>query len=249
MEDTCNLHKRMQKQEFLKENLILLLLFPCFLSFVGGYHIHQMLLAGDWSFWTDWKDRMWWPVVAPIADIAFPAAVQSILWTKFKMPIGATFCTVGLFFGQWMNRYWNFWGWGTYPLNFVFPETLIPQAVVLDGVLMISNNFVVTALVGGELWGWLFYPTNWPMIAPYHVPVEYYGQLMSMADLIQYEYIRTSTPEYIRMVETGTMRSFAGGVLGVSAFFSGFVSACMYFLWWFFGKFFGSTKFVRHSTV
>ncbi len=34
---------------------------------VGTYHMHFMLLAGDWDFWLDWKDRQWWPVVTPIA--------------------------------------------------------------------------------------------------------------------------------------------------------------------------------------
>ncbi|MDD4934064.1 MAG: methane monooxygenase/ammonia monooxygenase subunit A [Methylacidiphilaceae bacterium] len=217
-----------------------------FLLLVGSYHVHQMLLAGDWSFWVDWKDRNWWPIIAPIVDICFPAAVQAVLWTKFRMPVGATLCAVGLLFGQWMNRYINFWNWVHYPLNFVFPETLIPQAVVLDVVLMLTGSWIVTALVGGELWGWLFYPTNWVMLAPFHVPVEYQGSLMSMADVINYMYVRTSTPEYLRIVETGTMRSFAGGVTGVAAFFSGFVSVCMYAAWWLMGSyFFGSTKFFK----
>ncbi len=217
-----------------------------FLGLTGGYHVHEMLLAGDWSFWIDWKDRNWWPIIAPIVTICFPAAAQAVLWTKFRMPLGATLVCLGLFFGQWMNRSINFNGWIHYPLNMVFPETVIPQAVLLDIVLMLTGNWMVTALVGGELWGWLFYPTNWVMVAPYHVPVEYYGQLMSMADVINYMYVRTSTPEYLRVVETGTMRSFAGGVTGVAAFFSGFVSVCMYLPWWLAGAhFFGSTKFFK----
>ena len=42
------------------------------------------------------------------------------------------------------------------------------------------------------------------------------------------------------------MRSFAGGVTGVAAFFSAFVSVCMYVPWWLMGAyFFGSTKFFK----
>ncbi len=221
-------------------------LLSTFLALIAGFHVHQMLVAGDWSFWVDWKDRNWWPIVAPIMEITFPAAVQAVLWTRFRMPIGATLCCLGLLFGEWMNRYINFNGWTHYPLNFVFPETFIPAAVVLDIVLMLTGNWIVTALVGGELWGWLFYPTNWVMIAPFHLPVEYQGSLMSVADVINYMYVRTSTPEYLRIVETGTMRSFAGGVTGVAAFFSAFVSVCMYVPWWLMGAhFFGSTKFFK----
>jgi methane/ammonia monooxygenase subunit A len=93
----------------------------------------------------------------------------------------------------------------------------------------------------------LFYPGNWPIIAPLHVPVEYNGMMMTLADLQGYHYVRTGTPEYIRMVEKGTLRTFGKDVAPVSAFFSGFVSILIYFLWHFFGKWFASTKFVQSA--
>ncbi|VVM08467.1 methane monooxygenase subunit A -verruco12- [Methylacidimicrobium cyclopophantes] len=219
------------------------------LVLMGTYHLHQELFAGDWSFWLDWKDRNWWPIIAPVSAIAYPAATQWLLWTKFRMPFGATLCALLLLLAEWLSRYWNFWDWTHYPLNFVFPETFVPAAVVLDVLLMLTGNWVVTALIGGELWGWLFYPTNWIMIAPYHVPVEYQGALMSVADVISYMYVRTSTPEYLRIVETGTMRSFAGGVTGVAAFFSGFLAAILYAVWWIVGALFGGTKFFKPYAV
>ncbi len=43
---------------------------------VGTYHMHFMLLAGDWDFWLDWKDRQWWPVVTPIVGIMYCAALM-----------------------------------------------------------------------------------------------------------------------------------------------------------------------------
>jgi methane monooxygenase/ammonia monooxygenase subunit A len=73
-------------------------------------------------------------------------------------------------------------------------------------------------------WGLIFYPGNWPIIAPLHVPVEYNGMLMSIADIQGYNYVRTGTPEYIRMVEKGTLRTFGKDVAPVSAFFSAFMS-------------------------
>ena len=47
--------------------------------FIAAFHIHTMLTVGDWDFWTDWKDRRWWPTITPIALITFPAAVQTFL--------------------------------------------------------------------------------------------------------------------------------------------------------------------------
>ena len=39
------------------------------------------------------------------------------------------------------------------------------------------------------------------------------------------------TNEYVRMVEKGTLRTFGRDVVPVSAFFSGFWSMLIYFLW------------------
>jgi methane/ammonia monooxygenase subunit A len=67
---------------------------------------------------------------------------------------------------------------------------------------------------------------------------------MSLADLIGYEYVRTSMPEYIRIVERGTMRTFGKDVVPVAAFFSGFVSILVFFMWWYVGKLFSTTKYM-----
>jgi len=51
--------------------------------------------------------------------------------------------------------------------------------------------------------GLLFYPGNWPIIAPLHVPVEYNGMMMTLADLQGYHYVRTvhlSTSEWLKKV-------------------------------------------------
>ena len=92
------------------------------------------------------------------------------------------------------------------------------------------------------IWGLLFYPNNWPAIAAFHQATEQHGQLMTLADLIGLHYVRTSMPEYIRMVERGTLRTFGKDVVPVAAFFSGFVSMMVYFLWWFMGRWYSTTK-------
>lgn len=217
-----------------------------FFLLVGAFHLHSMLTVGDWDFWTDWKDRRWWVVVTPIALITFPAALQAILWEKFRIPFAATVTILGLVFGQWMNRVINFVGWTYFPLNFVWPATLIPCALVLDAVLLLTRSYLLTAILGGTLWGLLFYPANWTMLAPFHAPVDYNGVLMSLADIQGFEYIRTGTPEYIRIIERGTLRTFEGDVTPISAFFSAFVCSLMYYLWHFMGRWFSTTRYVKN---
>jgi hypothetical protein len=46
----------------------LILVLALFL-FIGAFHLHVALTAGDWDFWQDWKDRQWWPLVTPLMMI------------------------------------------------------------------------------------------------------------------------------------------------------------------------------------
>ena len=97
---------------------------------VGTYHMHFMLLAGDWDFWMDWKDRQWWPVVTPIVGITYCAAIMYYLWVNYRQPFGATLCVVCLLIGEWLTRYWGFYWWSHYPINFVTPSIMIPGALI-----------------------------------------------------------------------------------------------------------------------
>jgi methane/ammonia monooxygenase subunit A len=81
----------------------------------------------------------------------------------------------------------------------VFPSALIVPAIWLDVILLLSGSYVITAIVGSLGWGLLFYPNNWPAIAAFHQATEQHGQLMTLADLIGFHFVRTSMPEYIRM--------------------------------------------------
>ncbi|GEO42667.1 hypothetical protein SAE02_68150 [Skermanella aerolata] len=221
-----------------------LLLFILFFVCLASFHIHAMLTMGDWDFWVDWKDRRYFPTVLPIVLIAFAAAGQAFFWEKFRLPFGATFMVVGLIFGEWINRYFNFWLWTYFPINMVWPTILIPSALFLDIVLLITRSYLITAIVGAMGWALLLYPSNWPVLAQFHVPLEKDGLIMTLADLIGFEYVRTGTPEYIRMVERGTMRTFGKDVVPVSAFFAGFISMIVYFVWAFVGRWFSTTRFI-----
>lgn len=218
-----------------------------FFILLGGFHVHAMLTMGDWDFWIDWKDRRLWPTVTPIMLITFPAAVQFWMWEKFRLPIGATFTILGLLFGEWVNRYFNFWGWTYFPINFVWPAILVPSALLLDCALLLSKSYLTTAVVGALPFALAFYPSNWPILAQFHQPVEYQGMMMTVADIIGYQYVRTGTPEYIRLVEKGTLRTFGKDVVPVSAFFSGFISMLIYFIWHFFGRWYSTTKMLKST--
>lgn len=212
-----------------------------FLILLASFHVHAMLLMGDWDFWVDWKDRRYWVTVVPIVSIAYPAAMQAFLWEKFRLPFGATIVTLGLLFGEWMSRYWSFHLFTYYPIGMVWPTILLPMALMLDAILAITKTWTLTAIVGGLFYGLLLYPANWPLLAQFHVPVEYNGLLMTLADVMGFGYVRTGTPEYIRLIERGTLRSFGANVVPVSAFFSGFVAMVVYFIWYKVGMWFCRT--------
>jgi methane/ammonia monooxygenase subunit A len=123
------------------------------------------------------------------------------------------------------------------------PSTLLPSAIVLDVVLLLTRNWTITAVIGAWLFAALFYPTNWAIFAYSHTPVVIDGTLLSWADYMGFAYVRTGTPEYIRMIEVGSLRTFGGHSTMISSFFAAFASSLMYILWWQFGKFFCTSYF------
>lgn len=208
-----------------------------FLATTSAFHLHQMLLYGDWDFWVDWKDRQYWVTIAPIVAITFPAALHYVFWEKLRIPIGATFACLCLVFGQWMNRKFGFHDWSYFPYSLIAPSILIPGAIVLDVALLLTGSFLATSLTGAIAFAFLFYPSNWAWLAAYHLPVEVMGSLVSVADYIGYAFTRTATPEYLRFIERGTLRTFGGHSAWVASAFSGFVCMLMYIVWWYIGAF------------
>lgn len=114
------------------------------------------------------------------------------------------------------------------------PGTFFAGALILDGMLCITRSFVVTGLFGGVLFGLTFYPSNWAFLAPYFQPVKLMDSVTSLASLMGYTFARTGTPEYVRLIERGTLRTF-GSPVWVSVFFSAFVCIFQYFFWWLVG--------------
>ena len=225
--------------------LELLIVIPVFLVVLGSFHLHAMLTMGDWDFWLDWKDREYWIVITPVLTITFCAALHAILWRNFRLPFGATFAITTLLIGEWMVRIFGFHGWSHYPINLVSPATLFAGALAMDAILCLTKSMVLTAIFGGMAFGLTFYPSNWAWLAAFHVPVEQNGLVMTLADLIGFEYVRTGTPEYIRIIERGSLRTFGQNSAPVSAFFAGFICVLMYWVWWYIGKFFSLVTYFK----
>ncbi|MGB7397899.1 MAG: methane monooxygenase/ammonia monooxygenase subunit A, partial [Candidatus Macondimonas sp.] len=160
-----------------------LFFFPLISILIGGAAVFLCALTvGDWSYWMDWRDRRWWPLVTPLLLLALPAVATYAFWKYFKLPVAATGLALGFWLSQMISRYVNFYVFTAFPMNWVMPEVWIGAAVVLDAVLLITRSFALTGLVGGMLFGLLFSAMNWPVVAPMHMPVQLGDTVMTLAD-------------------------------------------------------------------
>jgi methane/ammonia monooxygenase subunit A len=199
--------------------------------FAAVFSVHFALLVGDWDYWIDWRDRRWWPLVTPLALSVLPAVFGYLLWDRLRLPVGATLSILALTGAAWVSRYLNFHGFGGFPMNMVFPSSYIALGLMLDCVLLLTRSWFWTGLLGGYLFGALIYALNWPLLAPFHVPVELHGNMLTVADLMGYEYVRTAIPEYVRIIEHSTLRTFGGVVTPLTAVFAGFLTVLNYWFW------------------
>jgi methane/ammonia monooxygenase subunit A len=193
--------------------------------------ITKLLFAGDWDMWADWKDRQWWITITPFAMIIIPSALQYIQWLAWRMPTGATYTAVGLWFAAWIGRYFQWDVMIGYPLAFVWPATIIPAAILMDWVLFrTKGSYVITSVVGAVVWTFAIWMGNWAMLQPLLQPVEYMGNIMTVADVQGIAYLRTQTPEYLRIIETGTLRSFLQETTAVSILFGSTIAMFGYWI-------------------
>lgn len=207
-------------------------------------YINFLLLAGDWDFFIDFKDRQYWVVIYPVVQIMMAAAFQSLFWNLFRLPIGATAAALLFAVGVWIVRYHSWMGLAYFPLTLVVPGTFLVGAMILDGVLCATRAWLTTAVFAAPLFGLTFLASNWIVFAPYFQPVELMGQLSSLADVIGYVYPRAGTPEYIRIIERGSLRTFGDSAMWVSAIFSSFICIFMYIFWWLVGAVASKQAFV-----
>ena len=217
------------------------------LLFMGVIHLHILLTVGDWDMFIDWKDRQYWVLVTPVSMIMIPAALQAVFWHYFRLPIGATVGAVVLILATWITRYVGWHLWGYFPFSMSIPATMLASALALDATLLIVRNGILTATFGGFLFALMFYPSNYASLAPYYVPIEHQGMIATAADMIGYVFPRSATPEYIRMIERGTLRTFEGTSVWVSTAFAGFICIFMHMIWWRVGLAFSTQRFIPNA--
>jgi len=198
----------------------------------AAFHIHYMLTAGDWDFWVDWKDRLYWPLTSAISFTIFAAAVQGLFWKLVRMPIGMTVAAVALIAMEWISRYLNFYLWAYFPLTEVWPATWIAAALFVDCVLLVSGSFLVTAMVGVFFLPTIFVLSNYPMLAPFRIPTSVMGQEVTVADWVGYTFQRGGSPEYLRIIESSGMRVLGAETWFISCLLGGFVSIFIHMGWW-----------------
>ncbi len=198
--------------------------------------ITKLLFAGDWDFWTDWKDRQWWPIVTPFAMIIIPSALQYIQWLAWRFPTGATYTAVCMFLASWIGRVYQWYDFVWYPLNFVWPATIVPAGILLDTILLKTKSFVLTSVIGGMVWAFIFWESNYVPLAPYLQPVNFMGHILTVADVQGIQYLRSQTPEYLRLVEHGSLRSFLEETQYVSLVFGATVAVAGYWVGQFIGR-------------
>jgi methane/ammonia monooxygenase subunit A len=202
----------------------------------GAADITKLLFAGDWDFWTDWKDAQWWPLLTPFAIIIIPSALQFIQWKAWKFPTGAVYTALALWVAAEVGRIfqWSFFVY--YPLNFVWPATAVLAAVWLDWVLLKTKSFVLTSVIGGMGFAVILWFTNYVMLAPFLQPVHFMGHTLTVADVQGIEYLRSQTPEYLRVVQQGSLRTFLGETLYVSLAFGATMTVVGYWIGQFIGR-------------
>lgn len=221
----------LDQQRSVFKNIDLMVIPLIVLLFAGIFSFHFALTVGDWDYWVDWRDRRWWPLVTPLSLIVLPSVFGYLLWTRLRLPLAGTVSIISLALAAWVSRVMNFEVFAGFPLNMVSPSTFIALGLILDCVLLLTRSFFFTGFFGAFLFALLIYPLNWPLMAPFRVPVEYNGILVTVADLMGYEYIRTAMPEYVRIIEHSTLRTFGEAVTPLTAVFAGFLGILSYFFW------------------
>lgn len=192
-------------------------------------NITHLLFAGDWDFWTDWKDRQWWMTITPFATIIIPSALQYIQWRAWRFPTGATYTAVCLFFCTWIGRLLQWKYFINMPINFVWSATWIPAGIITDYVLLKSRSFILTSLIGSATWTLAFWMSNYIMMLPFLQPTKFMDHTLTVADVQGISYIRAQTPEYLRVIEHGSLRTFLQETQYVSLAFG--TTLCVFGYW------------------
>src|SRR5439155_19253464 len=124
------------------------------------------IVSFDWTYWSDWKDTVYWPLMSAPSSMLALGAVQYLGWRYCRLPLataGAVLAT-GAFLVYVSLAHVRL---TKYPFNFVWPATLIPVAILLDVVLVSTRSPLKAAFAGAFAYGFFFYLANSLLIEPF----------------------------------------------------------------------------------
>ena len=81
---------------------------------------------------------------------------------------------------SWIGRYFQWHVAETYPMNFVWPISTVPAAIILDWLLMRTRSFVLTSLFGGAIWAIMVWSFNYIPLAPFLQPVQFMHHILTV---------------------------------------------------------------------
>jgi len=229
---TTNAQSRAEIRARLESTVDMALMAVIIFAVAGATVFVMSVTIGDWEFWVDWKDRRFWPLAPVAALLIFPAGLAAAFWSRFRLPVACTAVVLLYSLMRWLSTYFNFHVFGDFPMSMVWPSIFIPLALLIDCTLVITRSVFLTGLIGAFLWGLLVYPVNWPLLAAFHEPLVHNGEMLTAADLLGFEYIRTGLPEYVRVVERSVLRTFGDAVTPLTAVFAGFVCTLVFYISW-----------------
>src|SRR5262249_10136098 len=111
-----------------------------------------------------------------------------------------------------------------------WPATIIPAGILLDWVLLKKKSFVLTSILGGAVWNFAFWISNYMTRAPYLQPTQFMRHILTVSALQGIQYLRSQTTAHLPLVENGTLRSFLEETQYVSLVFGATVTVAGYWI-------------------
>src|SRR6266851_1050740 len=95
---------------------------------------------------------------------------------------------------------------------------------------MKTRRFILTSLIGGPILAILIWSFNYIPLARFLQPAQCFHHMLTFSDIQGIAYIRSQTPEYMRHIERGALRSFLGETQYVSLVFGGSLAMLGYWV-------------------
>jgi methane/ammonia monooxygenase subunit A len=121
-------------------------------------------------------------------------------------------------------------------MNFVWPATMVVAGIFADWVLLKTKSFILTSIIGSGLFALTWWISNYIPLAPLLQPAHWMDRVVTVADIQGIEYVRSQTPEYLRIVEHGSLRTFLGETQYVAFAFGTTVTVAGYWVGQFIGR-------------